>query len=271
MRRFGAAVAPWWERLPATLAALAARWELTLGAPVGSGNTSLVVHGTRVDGTAAVLKLTPDTAIAEAEARALRAWQPSGRVPQIWAQDAAAGAVLLEAIADGTTFAARGTDPGLDAVAGLIRALHAVPILDVAHQRERIDLLFRLWLRRHASDAAMVPLLERGHALARTLADAPVRAVLLHGDLHPANVLDGGPRRGLVAIDPRPCLGDPASDAIDWVLLGPAAGWRDRATELAARLEIDSERLWGWCTAFAAAAALGSGGERARALRAIAA
>ncbi|OUC96640.1 hypothetical protein CA984_14275 [Streptosporangium minutum] len=42
-------------------------------------------------------------------------------------------------------------------------------------------------------------------------------AGLVHGDLHPGNVLDGGPR-GLVVIDPRPCVGDPAFDAVDWVL-----------------------------------------------------
>jgi streptomycin 6-kinase len=43
--------------------------------------------------------------------------------------------------------------------------------------------------------------------------------VLLHGDLHLGNVLDGGPSRGLVAIDPKACLGDPCFDAVDYVVV----------------------------------------------------
>jgi streptomycin 6-kinase len=31
--------------------------------------------------------------------------------------------------------------------------------------------------------------------------------------LTPSSILDGGAERGLVAIDPAPCLGDPAFDA----------------------------------------------------------
>src|SRR5260370_961646 len=41
---------------------------------------------------------------------------------------------------------------------------------------------------------------------------------MLHGDLTPGNILDGGARRGLVAIDPAPCLADAAFDAVDLIL-----------------------------------------------------
>ncbi|MFJ9787505.1 phosphotransferase [Amycolatopsis sp. NPDC101161] len=37
------------------------------------------------------------------------------------------------------------------------------------------------------------------------LLDTRTRPVLLHGDLHLGNVLDGGPLRGLVAIDSEAC------------------------------------------------------------------
>jgi streptomycin 6-kinase len=50
----------------------------------------------------------------------------------------------------------------------------------------------------------------RGYELARTLAHAGPTA-LVHGDLHFANILVAEGR--LVAIDPRPCWGDPAFDA----------------------------------------------------------
>jgi len=42
----------------------------------------------------------------------------------------------------------------------------------------------------------------RGHALARELTASTDDYGLVHGDLHLFNILDGGPARGLVAIDP---------------------------------------------------------------------
>ncbi len=89
---------PWWERLPEDVAELAERWELVIGGAVGRGNTSLVLWCRRIDGRAAVLKLTPDAELGAAEASALRRWVPSGRVPLVWSYDAALGALLLEVI-----------------------------------------------------------------------------------------------------------------------------------------------------------------------------
>ena len=71
--------------------------------------------------------------------------------------------------------------------------------------------------------------------------------------------LRAGPTRGLVAIDPRPGVGDLTFDAIDWTL--------DRAAsidEIHERIErlcglvpgLDRDRLWGWCQATAAALAI---------------
>ena len=72
------------------------------------------------------------------------------------------------------------------------------------------------------------------------------------------NVLDGGTGRGLVAIDPAPCIGDPAFDAIDLVF------WRATdagtitacAQQLAPAIGADANRLIEWCTAFAGMVAL---------------
>ncbi|WP_344056529.1 aminoglycoside phosphotransferase family protein, partial [Prauserella halophila] len=293
--RFGATAETWWSGLRERLDALTADWELELGEPVGSGNTSLVVRchvGTRP----AILKLTPDAAIAGTEAAALRVWQPSGRVPAVYAE--ADGALLLEAIPSETTLADAAEDAALRDVAALIRALHdttpeqAIPTQHdttphgtawhdpVQHdpaqhgtaqhdteqydteqhdtadarfrpQAERTELLFDLWRRRGHDDAEYVAALDRGQALAAELAASTPRGALVHGDLHPGNVLAGG-GRGLVAIDPRPCLGDPASDAIDWVVRDDPARWRTTAGELAELIDADADRLWAWCRAFAA-------------------
>nr|WP_246382614.1 aminoglycoside phosphotransferase family protein [Prauserella isguenensis] len=244
-----------------------------VGEPVGSGNTSLVVRCRAPEGPA-ILKLTPAPDIADAEAAALRLWRPSGRVPVVWAE--AGGALLLEAMPSETTLADVAAAPALRDVAALIRALHertpaqgepgapdpgspgtGSPDTDdtgafgFRPQAERTELLFDLWRSRAAGDADRVEALDRGRALARELAASSPRVVLTHGDLHPGNVLAAGPR-GLVAIDPRPGLADPASDAIDWVFLADPSRWRPTAEELAALIDVDAERLWAWCRAFAA-------------------
>src|SRR3954454_16676448 len=99
---------------------------------------------------------------------------------------------------------------------------------------------------------------ERGRQLALRLASDERSAVVLHGDLTPANILHGGQKRGLVAIDPAPYVGDPAFDAIGLVL------WRAddfeivevRAARFATFLDVATPRLLDWCPAFAAMNAL---------------
>jgi streptomycin 6-kinase len=251
--RFGEAVADrWWAGLAERLERLAAGWALELGAPADHGNTSLVLRCRRADGAAAILKLSPEPALADAEARALRAWAASGRVPAVWAFDARAGAILLEAVGDGVPISRREPPVGVavEVVAGLIGALHAAgdpggfPPL-----AERVAWMFA---HRITWGPPFAEALERGGRAAMALAAEPAPAVLLHGDLHPGNVLDGGPGRGLVAIDPRPCVGDPALDAVDWVFhrAGPDE-WASRSRALAAALGCDPDRLWRWCGAFA--------------------
>jgi streptomycin 6-kinase len=75
--------------------------------------------------------------------------------------------------------------------------------------------LFDAWAsprQLHPELVELVPpeLFERGRRLATRLADQASPTVLLHGDLNPGNILHGGRQRGLVAIDPAPCLGDAA-------------------------------------------------------------
>ncbi|SNR28691.1 streptomycin 6-kinase [Haloechinothrix alba] len=259
--RFGERVLPWWRQLPDTLGELATRWDLVLEAAVGSGNTSLVVRCSRGGVQRAILKLTPDTGIAEAEAFALRSWHVSGRVPRVWEYDAASGALLLEAIPAGSPAAETADAVPLREIAGLITALHSTgsPIVGsgVVPLAQRVERIVDRGFEQHRSDAASthaVPTgrLERGAKLARALAADSEPPALLHGDLHPGNVLPGDAARGAVAIDPRPCVGDRAFDAIDWVLWPPTPqDWPARCRELSSALQVDPHRLWQWCAAFA--------------------
>jgi streptomycin 6-kinase len=286
LARFGARVEPWWERLPGAIAELAARWELVVGDAVGRGNTSLVVRCRRADGRPAVLKLTPDAELGAAEASALRCWESSGRVPLVWGCDAALGALLLEAIPSETPLSELGRAVALDEVADLIGGLHrsgaAVAADGWATLAARVEFIFEHWVERHGrrgevvTRAVPVDRLRRGQELARELAADAGEPVLLHGDLHPGNVLDGGTVRGLVAIDPRPCVGDAAVDAVDWVFwaVDDPGAWEPRSRELAVALGLDHERLWAWCAAFAAMlaaaeAARGASAEQVAALLAL--
>jgi streptomycin 6-kinase len=100
--------------------------------------------------------------------------------------------------------------------------------------------------------------LDDGYHRARALAsNGPIG--LLHGDLHLSNILRAGPGRGLVAVDPRPSVGDPTFDAVDWALdrIASLAEVHERVERLSKLVpDLDPDRLWGWCQATAATVAI---------------
>lgn len=256
IERFGPGAASWCRRLPGQVDHLARRWGFTVIRSVSSGSNSCVLLCERPDDGAVVLKLSPDRTLGIEEVSALAAWRASGRVPKILESDEGSGALLMEAIRPGTV-AAEGRiaiRPG--EIAALVRDLHAAggdgTIEDFPPLIERVEFIFALFdgrLRDPRVASRVSPgLMERSLAVARNLANAPGRRVLLHGDLHPRNVLDGG-NRGLVAVDPRACVGDPAFDLIDWVFSGGVDRTTlvRRAERLADEAGADRARLWRWC------------------------
>jgi streptomycin 6-kinase len=152
-----------------------------------------------------------------------------------------------------------------ESAAELLSSLHGsgVPAPSCPTVEQRVAYLFdssaKLYDRRPELAALIPPALyERGRGLATGLARDTSPIVLLHGDLTPSNILDGGAERGLVAIDPAPCLGDAAFDAVDLILwqaddLGTI---EERSARLSAATGADAERLLGWCVAFAGMTAL---------------
>ena len=262
--RFGDEVGPWFDELPGVLSALARRWQLELGPPIPRGSVSVVLRCRLGDGRSAVLKASPDRARLAFEAAALDGWH-GGRTPAVLALDEQLGALLIEAIEPGTPLVVSSTYPDLGRVAELLGSLHASGVPDPSYPTvtRRVAYLFdastKLY-QRHPELTALIPpeLYERGRRLANRLAQDASPVVLLHGDLTPSNVLDGGPERGLVAIDPAPCLGEPAFDAVDLLLwqADDLATIQARAERVAAATGADPGRLVGWCTAFAAMTAL---------------
>ena len=261
-RRFGPAIDAWFESLPPVLDELGTRWRIEWGPLVRRGSMSVVVR-CRADGRPAVLKLSPERPRLAHEARALATWDASP-VPAVFAFDESAGALLLEGIEPGTPLADVPGYPAMERVAALLTALHgAVPPASFPPVADRVARLFDSSLKLYEWKPELVELVsperyERGRRLALRLAADARPAVLLHGDLTPVNVLDGGDERGLVAIDPAACVGDDAFDAIDVVFWrAPDAGTiAARARELAPAVGADAGRLLDWCTAFAGMTAL---------------
>jgi streptomycin 6-kinase len=263
--RFGAEVDTWFEELPTVLSVLAERWQVELGPLVPHGSMSVVIRCQMADGRPAVLKVSPDRRRLANEAAALDRW-PTVHVPSVLGVDESAGALLLEAIEPGARLADSLSYPPLESVAELLTSLHETGVPDPSYPplADRIAYLFDSGTKPYARHPELIELIplelyERGRRLASRLVERVSPRSLLHGDLTPSNILDGGNERGLVAIDPAPCLGDDlAFDAVDLLL------WRAaevdmiaaRAEHLAPVLDVDGSRLLDWCTAFAAMIAL---------------
>lgn len=120
---------------------------------------------------------------------------------------------------------------------------------------KRVEFVFELWDRRRRAlkDSPIeTAVWRRCHAAAMDAASSGDS--LTHGDLHPGNILRVGDGRRMVAIDPRPCIGDPATDLADLAMTGATsvAAIRTRCSQLADIADpIDADRLWHWCCNFA--------------------
>ncbi|MEV6867592.1 aminoglycoside phosphotransferase family protein [Streptosporangium subroseum] len=248
--RFGPGFRDWFATLPELLERLARRWDLEVVAAVAAGNTSRTFHVRQADGVPAFLKLTPEPQIGITEATALRAWEDSPHVVRLIDSDGESGSLLLAAVEPGT----RVERLPIEDVAVLLRSLRLAdaPDDELPTLRQRVEFLFDLALGRWRGNPAEQyidrDLLDRHRAAALALATGGP-AGLVHGDLHPGNVLVSRVH-GFTVIDPRPSIGDPTFDGIDWVL-AQATELHDleaNITRLAALIpEVDPDRLMGWC------------------------
>jgi streptomycin 6-kinase len=272
--RFGSAAEAWFDELPGVLTTVAERWRLELASPIPRGSVSAVFWCRMADGRHAVLKASPDRARLAFEAAALGAWH-TVHVPAVIAYDAQLGVLVIEAVEPGTPLAVSSAYPAAEEVGELLGSLHGSGVLGPSYPvvGQRVAYLFsssaKLYERDPELTAMVSPeLYQRGHQLAARLAQHDCAAVLLHGDLTPGNILDGG-GRGLVAIDPAPCLGDAAFDAVDLILwqASDLETIEARTEQLAAVTDVAADRFFGWCVAFAAMTALelASGGNGPRA------
>lgn len=270
VRRFGPQVAEWCAGTPDLIARLASQWGLSLGVPLPDGASSVALRCYWPDGTRAVLKVSPERALLVEQVGMLGWFRASGRVPAVLAVDEEAGAMVLEEIVPGTP----AEDMPAASLPGqwsdLLAALHGVapPPLPTRVLRGRCEEAFARVGRRLSEPAisARIDVTVWNRAIQRCeqLLNTEATTVLLHGDLHLGNVLDGGAERGLMAIDPKACVGDPCFDAVDYVVAGAGQeGVETRCARVAAACALDGDRLHAWSQViapFAAIAHLGNGG-----------
>lgn len=206
-RELGEDWARWLDRLPRLAEELLAEWRLTPSAAPLHGYCSLVLPVTDADGTASALKVTFDGDDESLhEALALQHWGGRGAVRLLRA-DPRRRAVLL-AWLPGPDLADTWDVEACEVVGGLYGRLH-IPALP---QLASVESYVERWLRDLDGLGRDVPVprryVEQALAVGRALlADAPA-PVVVHGDLHYANVMADAAGEW-VAIDPKPMAGDP--------------------------------------------------------------
>lgn len=91
-------------------------------------------------------------------------------------------------------------------------------------------------------------LLGRAHTLRESLLAGADKPVLLHGDLHPMNILSDG--AGWRAIDPKGIVGEPAFDCAAFLINRPST-FREDLDMFARTLKIERARIEGWAFVYA--------------------
>jgi streptomycin 6-kinase len=244
----------WLERLPGVIDGFAERWSLQLDETLGGGRLSACIAGRDADGRPVVLKVPTEVPTGRRELLALRLWA-GGPVPAVRRHDARSGVFAMERITPGTELAQTGSAADAAMVAPVLRALHRHRN---AGGREldrfpRLGAVLAVRLR-WAEQRCALPGNTVGrtlHARAAALLERPrrfgvPRPALLHGDFQTKNLLvggDGAPR----AIDPLPCLGDPAFDAATWCVLESSPVPVDvRVDQIARELGLAAGRIADW-------------------------
>jgi len=255
-RHFAERGRAWLDTLLPVIDRYASEWDLEVEEFLPGGLTSCCVTARNRELRPVVLKINgPWTSTAQ-EAAALRHWSPRS-APELLMADETGGVLLLERVIPGEQFSLVPDDEDVARVARLIRGLHAVaPDRETATAFPSLGDVIEERITTAGQEAAarslteehgLRPRLERAREVAATLLGGRHGwPALLHGDLEERNILTCA-RRGLVAIDPAPCLGDPAYDAAYWAVEGQtdqAARWR--AERIAAHLGLDPRRVLRW-------------------------
>ena len=226
-------------------------WQLTQDGPPLATHSSDLLPVWR-NGCPAVLKIAKHPE--ERRGNSLMAWWNGESAARVLAQDD--DAVLLER-ATGTRSLSAMAENGLDSEASQIICQVAATL----HARRSKPLPELVPLSRWFADLAPAAsrfggILAESLAVSRELLAHPHDIVVLHGDLHHANILDAG-TRGWLAIDPKGLIGERGFDFAN-IFCNPNATvaiapqrLAEQASVVAQAAHLDRRRLLQWILAYA--------------------
>jgi len=242
----------WLASLPGLVATLEDEWHVQTGSPFTRGTAAWTAPARTADGRPSVMKISWPHREARFEADGLRLWAGAGAV-RVLESDPTRWAMLLERCLPGVALDGRQLTvrEAMDAAAAVLRQLWSAPVPDGA-PFERLGDVARDWAQlvrarmdRHRPpfDAGLVAL---GASLLETLPDEG-RAVVLHGDFNPGNILSAT-RCPFLAIDAKPMIGDAAYDPSQLVdqLDDPSGSVRSRYEYFADLVDVPVDRMLAW-------------------------
>lgn len=267
LREVGPAGESWLAGLPELISSLEADWSITVGAALDGGNTSYVAEAVTSDGTLSVLKVAMPPGVAgfvpfEQQLAALRL---AGGDPyvRLLRHDRPRRAFLLERLGQPLARLDWPATRQLDAlVRTAARGWRPVPAdqfpTEAAKARWFGDYVASAWEDLGRPCPESVADQATRCAAAREAAFDPRRAVLVHGDAHPFNLLRvTGQADGFRLIDPEGVAAHPALE-LGVIMRNLNDGLADREPaearmimtrycRLAGRLAgVDPEAVWQW-------------------------
>ena len=217
------------------------RWCCEIEVPLRGASTAYVARVRREDGSPAVLKITyPEI---HGELDALLAYKNTCAVEVFEGENSA---LLLEWCDPGTALRdCAPWDEALRVTLDLMRNLwETAPFPGVetlaAQCMRYVDLGRETLFERPECSR---PEIERGLTILQEFGREHGPGVLLHGDLHPGNILRSS-RRPWLVIDPKPLLGDPAYETIPLILeIAPNRPERRAKSEINTRIGVIASYL----------------------------
>ena len=196
----------WLRHVAALIAECETRWSLELDNPFAELSYNLVIPGRTATGDEIVLKLGVPCRELTTEALALRCFAGDGAVVLI-DSDTEIGALLLQRVVPGTFLhESLSEESSIVTAAALMRRLWRDP--DNSGSFPTLPEWFSAFDRFQPRDnETLAALLENAKPILRDLLAGKQNNVLLHGDLHHANILFSSVS-GWVAIDPKGVLGN---------------------------------------------------------------
>lgn len=235
----------WLRELPTRLDGLSRRWGIVIEAPFPDLSYNYVAPTTDAGGRRCVLKLGVGSPEGDREPVALAAYA-GRRSVRLYRHDPSARAMLLERIEPGDDLREKSDPEAAEIASEVLRELWTAPPPEGLPGLEE----WTASVERFVAEPGPLPpdLLNRAASLRRELLAGPPERVLLHGDLHHANLLRSE-ERGWLAIDPKGVLGEKAYDLVSFLLNpGPVSPetTRLRIETFVERLGLDRERVVAW-------------------------